>query len=58
MFAMKLEMKKQPFIRQEFQLTLISAMSQDRLIANQVVKGGVDAVVFENFIYEMLFNVV
>ena len=35
-------------------MTWISAVSQEGLIANQVVQGKVDAVVFENFIYWML----
>jgi hypothetical protein len=55
---MKLAKQKQPYLKQDFQLTLISAISQDRIIANQVIQGGVDAVVFENFVYQMLFNVV
>jgi hypothetical protein len=58
MLTMKLSIKKQPFIRQDYQLTLISAITQDKIIANQVIQGGVDAVVFENFIYQMLFNLV
>ena len=29
-------------------------MSQEKVVASQVVEGGVDANVFENFLYEVL----
>jgi len=35
-------------------MTLISAVSQDRIIANQVLEGGVDTSLFENFVYHTL----
>jgi hypothetical protein len=35
-------------------MTLISAISEDRIIANQLVEGGVDAMVYENFVYHLL----
>lgn len=37
-----------------FSLTLIAAVSEDRVIASQFVEGGVDAVVYENFVYSLL----
>ena len=33
---------------------MISAISYDKIIANHIVEGGVDAVVFENFIFHIL----
>ena len=58
MISMKLQIQKQPYDRQDFQLTMLSAMSQNAIIATQIVKGGVDSIVFENFIYHMLQSVV
>ena len=58
MISMKLQIQKQPYDRQDFQLTMLSAMSQNAIIATQIVKGGVDSIVFENFIYHMLKSVV
>ena len=55
---MKLQMQKQPYDRSDFQLTMISAISQESVVATQIVKGGVDSIVFENFIYKMLESVV
>ena len=33
---------------------MIAAMSQEKVVASQVIEGGVDANVFENFLYELL----
>lgn len=38
-------------------MSLISAISYDRIIANQFIEGGVDATLFENFIYNLLWSV-
>jgi predicted TIM-barrel enzyme len=38
-------------------MSLISAISQDRVVANQLIEGGVDGIVFENFIYHTLLSV-
>ena len=35
---------------------MISAISYDRIIANQIIEGGVDSVVFENFIYNLIIS--
>ena len=35
---------------------MISAITQDRVLANQVVEGSVDSVLFENFIYQTLLH--
>lgn len=37
---------------------MISAISQDSIIATQIVQGGVDSIVFENFMYKMLESMV
>ena len=39
---------------QNFAMTLISAISEDRVLANQFVEGGVDGSVYENFVYHLL----
>ena len=36
---------------QSFNITLIAAMAKDRVVSMQMLEGGTDAVVFENFIY-------
>ena len=38
-------------------MTLISAVSQDRVLANQFVEGGVDGSVYENFVYHLLKSI-
>ena len=58
MISMKLQQKKVDFYRQDYQLAMISAMSQEKIIANQIVQGPIDAVIFDNFIYDMLSNLV
>ena len=50
--------KKRPGERQQpYSFSLISAISHDKIIANQLVEGGVDSSVFENFIFKMLEGV-
>ena len=36
---------------------MISAITQDRGISNQLIEGGVDSSVFENFIYQTLLSI-
>ena len=46
-----------PIVKREpYSLSLISAISHDQVIANQLIEGGVDSSVFENFIYTMLLH--
>jgi hypothetical protein len=52
--AMELSIRKQTEKRQNYSLTMISAISYDRIIANQIIEGGVDSVIFENYIYNMI----
>ena len=35
---------------------MISAISQDHVVANQIVEGSVDSMLFENFIYKTLLH--
>ena len=35
-------------------MSLLSAITQDSVLANMVVEGGVDAAVFEHFVHEVL----
>jgi len=38
-------------------MSLISAVSDDRVIANQIIEGAVDGALFENFIYHTLASI-
>jgi transposase len=39
---------------QHYSFSLISAVSQDAILANQLIEGGVDSSVFENFVFNLL----
>lgn len=52
--AMKASKKKSEIKNEAYSLSLITAISQDQVIANQFIEGGVDTSVFENFIFEIL----
>jgi len=39
-------------------MAMISAISQERIVANQIVQGPIDAVIFDNFIHDMLQSLV
>ena len=53
---MEASIKKNPLKRECYSTTLISAISYDQIIANQLIEGGVNAVVFENFIYNLMLS--
>jgi transposase len=38
-------------------MSLLAAISQQEVMAIQLIEGGVDASVFENFIYELLLKI-
>jgi hypothetical protein len=38
-------------------MSLLAAISQQEVMAVQLIEGGVDASVFENFIYELLLKI-
>ena len=40
-----------------YSLSLLSAISKESLLANQLIEGGVDATIFENFLYRLLVHV-
>ena len=40
--------------KQQYSLSLIAAITQDRVISAQFIEGGVDSTIFENFIYQTL----
>ena len=42
--------------QQQYSLSMISAITPDRVLANQIVEGSVDSVLFENFIYQTLLH--
>ena len=43
--------------RQQYSVSLLSAMSQTKVLATQIIEGGVDSMLFENFIYHTLKSV-
>jgi hypothetical protein len=55
--AEKLSMNKNEVRKQQYSVSLLSAISYDRVIANQLIEGGVDSTVFENFLQQMLLGI-
>jgi transposase len=49
--------KKQANKQQQYSVSLIAAISQNKVIASQIIEGGVDSVVFENFVYHALRSI-
>ncbi len=54
MKAWQISKRKSGVKVENYSVSLISAISQDKVIANQFIQGGVDSSVYENFIYEVL----
>ena len=54
MLAWKLASRRaaEPF--QQYSMSLLSAITEDEMLASQFVEGGVDSSVYENFVYETL----
>ena len=50
-------MQKSTVRRQNYSVSLIAAISQHEVVASQLIEGGVDSTVFENFIQHMLFKI-
>ena len=42
---------------QHYSFSLISAISQHEVLANQLIEGGVDSSVFENFVHHLLTHI-
>ena len=57
LLAERMSRAKNPARRQLYSLSLLSAISQESLLANQLIEGGVDATIFENFLYRLLVHV-
>ena len=57
LLAERLSRTKNPVRRQMYSLSLLSAISKESLLANQLIEGGVDATIFENFLYRLLVHV-
>lgn len=56
--ALRLSIRKnQADTIQPFSISMISAMSQDKILATQLIEGGVDATIFENFVFKLLQSV-
>ena len=49
-------MRKSTVKRSQYSVSLISAISYDRIIANQLIECGVDSSVFESFLTQMLMG--
>jgi len=43
--------------REQYSLSLVTAIAYDEVIANQLVEGGVDSSVFENFVFRLMEHV-
>ena len=56
LIAEQLAMQKPDVKREQYSVSLISAISQDKVIASQLIQGGVDSTVFESFIQTMLIS--
>ena len=50
-------MRKSTFRKENYSVSLLSAITQDRVVATQLIEGGVDATVFEQFIHNMLMGI-
>ena len=56
MIAVEESLKKRNEQRQGYSVSFIAAISQHKVISSQVIEGGVDSVVFENYIYQTLWS--
>ena len=54
MLAQKLSKRRKVVKTQQYSFSLISAVSHDAVLANQLIEGGVDSSVFENFVFRLL----
>jgi len=53
-FAERISKARFPPRQEQYSVTLISAVAYGEVVANQLVEGGVDAAVYEHFIFRML----
>ena len=54
---LELTMQKPRDKQQQYSVSMISAITQDSVLANQIIEGSVDSVLFENFVYQTLLSV-
>lgn len=54
---MQLSMKKNEARKQQYSMSLIAAITRDKLLCTQVIEGAFDATLFEEVLYKMLFHV-
>lgn len=52
--SLKREQKREESKFQNFSFSFVAAISKEKVIASQILEGGVSSVVFENFIYHTL----
>jgi hypothetical protein len=55
--AKQLSMKKMVSTKERYSVSMLAALSQDKVIATQILDGGINAIVFENFVYHTLMSV-
>jgi hypothetical protein len=53
----QLAKRPNPTTSQPYSMSLLAAISQQEVMAIQLIEGGVDASVFENFLYELLLKI-
>jgi hypothetical protein len=53
----QLAKRPNPTTSQPYSMSLLAAITQQDVMAIQLIEGGVDASVFENFIYELVLKV-
>jgi transposase len=54
---MQLAMRKSETKKQQYSVSLIAAISQEQVVASQIIEGGVDSTIFENFVYQTLRSI-
>jgi hypothetical protein len=56
MFSRDLEDRVVKIKKEDFGMTLIAASTDKAIVSFQLIEGGIDASLFENFIYQMLLQ--
>lgn len=50
-------MRKNQVKKQQYSVSLIAAVSQKEVLSTQILEGGVDSTIYENFIYQTLRSI-
>lgn len=53
-FSQQMSTRRQKIKMENFSISLLSAVTLDRVVATQMIEGGVDATLFENFLYHTI----